>query len=56
MLHTKFRRNRFTGSGAEDFLCFFTVYGRGGHLGNVTIIMSINLYFHVLKSLHIKFG
>ena len=29
MLHTY-------GSGEEDFLRFFTIYGHGGHLGHVT--------------------
>ena len=38
MLHTKFRGNRPTGSGEEDFLVVFTIYGRGGHLGHVTWI------------------
>ena len=33
MLHTKFRENRPAGSGDEDFLRVFTIYGRGGHLG-----------------------
>ena len=35
MLHTKFRENRPAGSGGEDFLRVFTIYGRGGHLGHV---------------------
>ena len=34
MLHTKFRENRPAGSGEEDFLRVFTIYGRGGHLGS----------------------
>ena len=38
MLHTKFRGNRLIGSGDEDFLMAFTIYGRGGHLGHVTKI------------------
>ena len=33
MLHTKFRGNRPAGSGEEDFLKVFTIYGHGGHLG-----------------------
>ena len=33
MLHNKFRENRPAGSGEEDFLRFFTIYVRGGHLG-----------------------
>ena len=36
MLHTKFRDNRLVGSGEEDFLRVFTIYGRGGHLGHVS--------------------
>ena len=36
MLHTKLRGNRSTGSGEEDFLVVFIIYGRGGHLGHVT--------------------
>ena len=40
MLDNKFRGNRPAGSGKEDFLRVFTIYGRGGHLGLVTSIMS----------------
>ena len=47
MLHTKFRGNRPAGSGEEDFLRVFTIYGRGGHLGHVTSIMLINFPFLV---------
>ena len=36
MLHTKIRENRPAGSGEEDCLRVFTIYGRGGHLGHVT--------------------
>ena len=49
MLHTKFRENRPAGSGEEDFLRVFTIYGHGGHLGRVTRIMLINFHFLVLK-------
>ena len=38
MLHTKFRVNRPSGSGEEDFLVVFTIVGHGGHLGHVTRI------------------
>ena len=55
MLHTKFRVNRPAGSG-EDFLTFFTIYGRGGHLGHVTSIMSSDFHFLVPESFHKKFG
>ena len=56
MLHTKFRENRPAGSGEEDFLRVFTIYGRGGHLGHVTRIMLTNFHFLVPESFHTKFG
>ena len=40
MLHAKFRENLPAGSGEEDFSRVFTIYGHGGHLGHVTIIIS----------------
>ena len=55
MLHTKFRGNRPAGSGGEDFLNVFTIYGHGGHLGHVTSIMSPNFHFLVPESPHKKF-
>ena len=54
MLHTKFRENRPAGSGEEDFLRVFTIYGRGGHLGHVTRIMLRNFHFLVPESFHTK--
>ena len=36
MLHTKPQGHWLFGSGEEDFLRVFTIYGRGGHLGHVT--------------------
>ena len=56
MLHTKFRGNGPSGSGEEDFRRVFTIYGRGGHLGHVTSIMSSDFHFLVPESLHKKFG
>ena len=56
MLHIKFRENRPTGSGEKDFRKVFTIYGRGGHLGHVTSIMSSDFHFIVPESLHTKFG
>ena len=53
MLHTKFRGNRPTGSG-EDFLVFFTIYGRGGHLGHVTWISRSNFRLNYPWMLNIK--
>ena len=56
MLHTKFHGNRLAGSGEEDFLRVFTIYGRGGHLGHVTSIMSSDFHLLVPESFHTKFG
>ena len=56
MLHTKFRGNRPASSGEEDLLWVFTIYGRGGHLGHVTSIMSSDFHFLVPESFHRKFG
>ena len=56
MLHTKFRGNRLTGSGEENFQRVFTIYGHGGRLGHVTSIMSSDFHFLVLESFHTKFG
>ena len=50
MLHTMFRGNRPAGSGEEDFRRVFTIYGRGGHLGHATIIMSSDFHFMYLKA------
>ena len=36
MLHAKFQDHRTSGSGEEDFLKVFTIYGHGGHLDHVT--------------------
>ena len=56
MLHTKFRGDRPAGSGEEDFLRVFTIYGHGVHLGYVTSIMSSNFHFLVPESFLTKFG
>ena len=56
MLHTKFRGNRSTGSGEEDFLMVCTIYGRGGHLGHVTQMPRTNFRSPYHRRLHIKFG
>ena len=55
MLHTKFRGNRSSGSGEEDFWRVFTIYGRGGHLGHVTKMPRTNFCSPYLRRLHIKF-
>ena len=56
MLHTRFRGNRPTGSGEEDFFRVFTIYGHGGHIGHVTRVSQTNFRFPYPKRLHIKFG
>ena len=56
MLHTKFRGNRPAGSEEEDLSRVFTIYGRRGHLGHVTSIMSSDFHFLVPESFHTKFG
>ena len=56
MLHTKFRENRPAGFRLEDFLTVFTIYGRGGHLGQVTSNKSSDFHFLVPESFHTKFG
>ena len=56
MLYTKFRGNYPPGARVEDFQKVFTMYGRGGHLGHVTSIMSSDFYFLVPESFHTKFG
>ena len=43
MLHAKFLRNQSTGSRDEDFLRVYTIYGHGGHLGHVTLIIYIHI-------------
>ena len=49
MLHTKFRENRPAGSGEEDFLRVFTIYGHGGHLDHVT-----SIFHQIFISLYLK--
>ena len=55
MLHTKFHENRPAGSGEEDFLVVFTIYGHDSHLGHVTRILRINFRLPYPWMLHIKF-
>ena len=55
MLHCKFRENRPAGSG-EDFRRVFTIYGRDGHLGHVTMKPRRNFCSPYPRGLHTKFG
>ena len=55
MLHTKFRGNRPTGSGEEDFEGFLQ-YWRGGHLGHVTQMPRTKFRSPSPRRLHIQIG
>ena len=55
MLHSKFQGHRSINS-EEDFLRFFTIYGHGGHLGHLTLLICINFHSHSPISFHEKFG
>ena len=55
MLHKKSQGHRPSGSGEEDFLRVFTIYGRGGHLGHVTKNVRTNFRSPILRSLHMKY-
>ena len=37
MLHAKFQDHRTSDSGERKFLMVFTIYGRGSHLGHITM-------------------
>ena len=56
MLHTKFQDHRTSGSGEEDILKVFTIYGHGGHLGHVTRTIYTNFGSPFARRLHMKFG
>ena len=55
MLYTKSQGHRPSGSGEEDFLKVFTIYGRGGHLGHVTKTVWTNFRSPILRRLHMKY-
>ena len=44
MLHTKFQDHRSIASGEEDFFKVLTIYGHGGHVGQVTQLNCINFF------------
>ena len=56
MLHAKFQDHRTSDSGEEDFFKVFTIYGHGGHLGDVTWTIYINFRSPLPRRLHIKYG
>ena len=56
MLHTTFLGNWPASSGEKYFLRVFTIYGRSGHLGHVTSIMSSDFHILVPESFQKKIG
>ena len=56
MLHTKFQGHRSIGSGEEDFLRFFSIYGHGDTVGHVTQFICINFHSYSPSSFHMNFG
>ena len=56
MLHTKFQGIPSIGSGGEDFLRFYTIYGHRSHVGHVTKLICINFHSHSPLSFHMSFG
>ena len=56
MLHTKFLWKLAYRFRRRRFLRVFIIYGRGGHLGHVTSIMSSDFHFLVPEGFHTKFG
>ena len=56
MLHTKFQGHQSIASGEEDFFKVFTIYGHGGHVGQVTKLICINFFSHSNLSFHMSFG
>ena len=54
ILHAKFQDHRTSGSGEEDFLRVFTIYGHSGHLGHVTWTIYIDFRSLFPRRLHIK--
>ena len=42
MLHAKFQDHRTSDSGKEVFIAFYHIYGRGVHLGHVTLDIYTN--------------
>ena len=57
MLHAKIQDHRTSVLERKVFkVCFFLIYGRGGHLGHVTWIIFIKFRSPFPRRLHIKFG
>ena len=56
MLYTKFQGHRSIGSGEEDFFKVFTIYGHGGHVSHVTLLICTSFHSHSPLSFHMSFG
>ena len=54
MLQAKFQSHRSYGSGEEDFLRAFIIYGRGSHLGHVTQTPGTNFHSPIPLRLQMK--
>ena len=52
MQHTKFQDHRSIASGEEDFFKVFTIYGHGGHVGQVTQLICIIFFPFYLELLY----
>ena len=55
MIPAKVQPQGILGSGGEDFLKFFSIYGRGGHLGQRTVTILAIFFPPTLRRLHMKF-
>ena len=56
MLHTKIQDHVSIGSGQEFFKGIFTIYGHGGHVGQLTQLIFIDFHSSSPISFHIKLG
>ena len=55
MIYAKIQPQGILGSGEEDFLNVFTIYGHGGHLGQWTITILAIFHFPAPGRLQMKF-
>ena len=55
MLYSKIQPQSFLGSGEEDFLSVFTIYGHGGHLTLWTMTICSNYQSQFDRRLYMKF-
>ena len=56
MLHAKFNGHWSTGSGEEDFLMFYTIYGHGNHIGHVIQLICKNFHSNSPLGFYMSFG